>query len=114
MADNFFGETDLDRQRQNNEDAFIAQQTPDGKYIIACVIDGVGGYSGGEVAAAIAHDVIIQSLNRFKGEVIPALVAALADANQKIWEEKQSNAGHSSMACVLTLALADISTNQFF
>ena len=66
-------------QRQNNEDAFIAQQTADGKYIIACVIDGVGGYSGGEVAAAIAHDVIIQSLNRFKGEVIPALVAALAD-----------------------------------
>jgi PPM family protein phosphatase len=114
MAENFFGATDLGRQRQNNEDAFIAQEIPDGKYIIACVIDGVGGYSGGEVAAALAHDVILHSLNRVNGDVIQALTDALAAANQKIWEEKQSGKDHSNMACVITLALADINTNQFY
>jgi len=114
MADNFFGATDLGRQRQNNEDAFIAQQTSDGKYIVACVIDGVGGYSGGEIAAAIAHDVIIHNLNRMNGEVIPALTSALAAANEKIWEERQSTSAHSNMACVITLALVDIGNNQFY
>lgn len=114
MADNFFGATDLGRQRQNNEDAFIARQTSDGKYIMACVIDGVGGYSGGEVAASIAHDTIAEHLNRLTGEVIPALTNALIAANHKIWEERQTAAGHGSMACVITLALADINTNQFF
>jgi len=114
MADNFFGATDMGRQRQNNEDAFIAQQTLGGKYIIACVIDGVGGYSGGEVAAAITHDVIIDSLNHLNGEVVPALTAALAAANKKIWEDRQSIAARGKMACVVTLVLADISSNQFF
>jgi serine/threonine protein phosphatase PrpC len=114
MTDNFFGATDLGRQRQNNEDAFIAQQTADGRYIIACVIDGVGGYSGGEVAAAIAHETIIQRLNNLGGEVIPGITDALITANHKIWEARQANAGHSSMACVVTLALVDIETNQFY
>lgn len=114
MTDNFFGATDLGRQRQNNEDAFIAQQTADGRYVIACVIDGVGGYSGGEVAAAIARDTIIQRLNNFGGEAIPAISDALITANHKIWEARQANAGHSSMACVVTLALTDIETNQFY
>lgn len=114
MADNFFGATDLGRQRQNNEDAFLAQETADGKYIIACVIDGVGGYSGGEVAAAIAHDVMLNSLNRLNGDVAQALTDALSAANQKIWEERQSVAGHSNMACVITLAAADIDNNQFY
>lgn len=114
MTDNFFGATDLGRQRQNNEDAFIAQQTADGRYIIACVIDGVGGYSGGEVAASIAHETIIQRLNNFGGEAIPAINDALIAANHKIWEARQANAGHSSMACVVTLALVDIETNQFY
>lgn len=114
MAKNFFGATDLGRQRQNNEDAFVAQQTADGKHIIACVIDGVGGYSGGEVAAAIAHDEIVQALDHLNGDVISALTEALIKANGKIWEERQSSSRHSNMACVVTLALADISTNQFY
>lgn len=114
MSNNFFGATDLGKQRQNNEDAYIAQQTADRRYVIACVIDGVGGYSGGEVAAAIAHETIIQRLNNFGGEAIPAITDALITANHKIWEERQATAGHSKMACVVTLALADIETNQFF
>lgn len=114
MTDNFFGATDLGRQRQNNEDAFVAQKTADGRYIIGCVIDGVGGYSGGEVAASIAHETIIQRLNNLSGEAIPGITDALITANHKIWEARQANAGHSSMACVATLALVDVESNQFY
>ena len=113
MTDNFFGTTDLGRQRQNNEDAYIAQPAADGRFIIACVIDGVGGYSGGEVAAAIARDTIIQQLDNTKGDITPALKEALIIANSKILIESQSSASHKSMACVLTLAVADLENNQF-
>ena len=54
MADNFYGTTDTGKMRDNNEDNFIAQKIVNGKYIAGCVIDGVGGYEGGEVAAATA------------------------------------------------------------
>jgi serine/threonine protein phosphatase PrpC len=114
MADNFFGITDLGKQRQNNEDTFIAQQGSNNRYIIACVIDGVGGYSGGEIAAAIARETILQRLDKISGEIIPALVDAFHIANDKIWQEKQTVKEHSNMACVLTLAIVDIETNQFY
>src|SRR6202012_3679376 len=105
---------DQGRQRQNNEDAFIAQPTADGRYLIACVIDGVGGYSGGEIAAGIARETILKGLNKISGEVIPVLTAAFAAANDKIWEERQTVKEHHQMACVLTLAVADIQTKQFY
>ncbi|HEX8279188.1 MAG TPA: hypothetical protein VF540_10860, partial [Segetibacter sp.] len=64
MAENYFGISDTGRVRSNNEDTFIAERVLGNRYILACVIDGVGGYEGGEVAAAIARDAI---LDRFKG-----------------------------------------------
>ena len=114
MSDNVFGITDLGRQRQNNEDAFIAEPTANGRYIIACVIDGVGGYSGGEIAASIARETILQRLANLSGEVVPVLTEAFAVANQKIWEERHAVKEHHKMACVLTLAVADLAANQFY
>jgi len=114
MSDNIFGITDPGRQRQNNEDAFIAEQSPDGRYIIACVIDGVGGYTGGEIAASIARETILQRLVNFSGEAIPVLTGAFAAANEKIWQERHALKEHSKMACVVTLAVADLSSNQFY
>ncbi|MHB8206011.1 PP2C family protein-serine/threonine phosphatase [Mucilaginibacter sp.] len=114
MSDNIFGITDLGRQRKNNEDVFIAEQSADGRYIIACVIDGVGGYNGGEIAASIARETIQQRLVNFSGEVIPVLTGAFAAANEKIWQERHAVNEHSKMACVVTLAVADLSSNQFY
>ena len=113
MTDNFFGITDPGRQRKNNEDAFIAELSPDGRYIIACVIDGVGGYSGGEIAASLARETILQRLARISGEVVPALTDAFAAANEKIWQERNAVKEHNKMACVITTAVADLSSNQF-
>jgi len=114
MANNYFGLTDTGRQRSNNEDTFIAQRTVDGNFIIACVIDGVGGYEGGEVAAEIARESISHDLQYIAGDITPLLVNSFANANGKIYRKKAEQKALESMACVLTLAVADIENNQFY
>jgi len=89
MADNFYGLTDTGKERKNNEDSFIAQQGYNDRFAIACVIDGVGGYAGGEIAAALTHEVILQRLSRVDDEIASAITDAFLTANEKIWEEKQ-------------------------
>ncbi|GAB3908460.1 PP2C family protein-serine/threonine phosphatase [Mucilaginibacter boryungensis] len=114
MTDQFYGLTDIGNERKNNEDTFIAQQSANGKFIIACVIDGVGGYSGGEIAAALARESILQRLGKPSGEVIPMMIDCFNLANQKILDEKKQVKEHESMACVATLALVDVEQNQFY
>lgn len=115
MADNFFGLTDTGKLRDNNEDSFIAQATPDNKFIIGSVIDGVGGYEGGEVASALTRTTILNYLQSSFGDDIPGtLENAVLEANQKIIEEKKSSGKNTEMACVLTLAVADIDNNKFY
>ncbi len=67
MAEYFFGITDKGKRREKNEDTFIAGELPGKEFVVACVIDGVGGYNGGEVAAEIARSVIIEHLQDFPG-----------------------------------------------
>ena len=52
MNASYFGKTDIGRVRRNNEDNLIVQQIWDDRHLLMVVIDGVGGYEGGEVAAA--------------------------------------------------------------
>ncbi len=114
MADNFFGLTDKGRMRDNNEDRFIAQTILQKRYVLACVIDGVGGYEGGEIASGLAHDAIINYLQKPFTEIILSLKNALASANEKIYKKKLVENEISEMACVLTLTLADIQENKFY
>ena len=73
----FFGQTDTGKQRDNNEDAFIAENVSKDKYIAACVIDGVGGYEGGEVAAAIAKETILDTLKSASGDPLELMKSSL-------------------------------------
>lgn len=114
MTDRIYGLTDTGRDRSNNEDTFIAQPTKDGRYIIACVIDGVGGYSGGEVAAALTREVILVQLDQPKGDLLAMLTNSFQQANQKIIEQKTKAQQYESMACVATLTLIDVSNNEFY
>ncbi|WP_207496136.1 PP2C family protein-serine/threonine phosphatase [Aridibaculum aurantiacum] len=116
MATNFFGLTDAGRQRSNNEDTFIAETLRNGRYIAACVIDGVGGYEGGEVAAEIARETILDQLKRIdnSGNIAVSLKDAVAAANKQIYQQKIENRRNGQMACVVTLALADIEENKFY
>lgn len=112
-TDHFFGITDVGKMRDNNEDSFIAQKVLKGQFVAACVIDGVGGYEGGEVAARIARDAILNYLQIPSGDVLTMMKEAVKLANEKIFKEKQANSQYEQMACVLTLALADVKTNVF-
>jgi serine/threonine protein phosphatase PrpC len=114
MAKNYYGITDVGRQRDNNEDTFIAEPVLNNQYVAACVIDGVGGYEGGEVAAAIAQQSILAYLKIPSGEVLTMMREALASANEKIFYEKTHGGKNASMACVVTLALVNPAQNKFY
>jgi PPM family protein phosphatase len=114
MADSFFGITDPGRVRDNNEDAFIAREIMNQKFILACVIDGVGGYSGGEIAASIAREVIIDQFKGFSDDVVSRMKESFVAASERIDAEKELQPKYANMACVLTLALVDLERNQFY
>jgi PPM family protein phosphatase len=114
MASIFFGITDTGKTRDNNEDAFITEKVLNDQYIMACVIDGVGGYEGGEVAAATAKKSILDYFSVPSGDIITMMKEAIVSANENIYKEKQKDPRFKSMACVLTLALVDSTNNTFY
>lgn len=114
MGENYFGITDTGKIRTNNEDTFIAKPVFNDRLIAACVIDGVGGYAGGEVAARIARETILDKLKSESDDYILLMKQAIASANEAIYSEKKVSKSNEQMACVLTVALADIANNKFY
>jgi serine/threonine protein phosphatase PrpC len=112
MAEYFYGITDKGKRREKNEDTFFARETIDKRFLVAGVIDGVGGYEGGDIAAGIASAVILQSLETISENVVESLRQAIIAANVKINEEKKETSIHEQMACVLTCVVADIQNNK--
>ena len=109
----YYGETNMGRVRTNNEDAFVVQPIWDDNNLLAVVIDGVGGYEGGEVAAAIARDSIVEYLEKYyNGERLELLKQAVVYANNRIYEERLANSKLSNMGCVLTAILIDAEDNR--
>lgn len=103
----FFGKTDVGRQRSNNEDAFVAEQL-DENTVLAVVIDGIGGYEGGEVAAEIAQREIPSYLKEFnRGERLELLKQAVVCTNNAIYDRRRFDPARPHMGCVLTSALID-------
>lgn len=103
----FCGLTDTGKRRTNNEDAFVAEKLDDNT-VLAVVIDGVGGYEGGEVAAEIAQREIPSYLKEFnRGERLELLKQAVVCANNAIFDRRQLDIARPNMSCVLTSALID-------
>jgi serine/threonine protein phosphatase PrpC len=114
MAENFFGLTDTGRIRDNNEDAFVAQAVFNKQWVLASVIDGVGGYEGGEVAAEITKEEFLNSFTTLPSDPIRKMKEAIISSNERIYKEKLETGKNSSMACVVTLALVDVKNNKFY
>ncbi|MEP7144124.1 MAG: protein phosphatase 2C domain-containing protein [Ferruginibacter sp.] len=114
MGENYFGITDPGSHRTNNEDRFIAQTVFNDHFVVACVIDGVGGYNGGEVAAQLTRDEVIRELDKLSNDIIDQMVSALDHANDRIIREKEVSPQNEKMACVVTLAVMDIENNVFY
>ena len=71
------------------------------------VIDGIGGQAAGELAAAIAHDVILQRVARPLGTPAERVREAIAIANNEIFRRASECPDLSGMTCVVTLAVVD-------
>lgn len=95
--------TDPGRERENNEDRILC----DPERGIYAVIDGVGGESGGEVAAQTAHDILRARLSRRTTDLDRLMREAIALANRQIYERSQADPRLAGMSCVLTVALLD-------
>ncbi len=93
--------TDPGRVRANNEDVPLV----DAERGVFGVIDGIGGQAAGELAAAIAHDVILQRLSRPLGTPAERVREAIAIANNEIFRRAGGAHELSGMTCVVTLAI---------
>lgn len=114
MDSNVFGQTDIGKVRDNNEDAFIAEDIQ-GNYILGCVIDGVGGYEGGEVAAAIAKERIRENLGTAGiDQPLQRMADTVKQANEEIYNRKQEVEGLDKMSCVLTMVYVDLNRNKLY
>ena len=105
----YTGQSDIGKQRTNNEDTYIEQRIWDKNHVLGVVIDGVGGYEGGERAAEIAKETIVAYLNEHPdGERLDLLKHAVVEANNKIEGERQAKKQFPNMACVLTACLVEV------
>ena len=74
---------------------------------IYAVVDGVGGESGGEIAAQTAVEILQARLSRRTTDAARLIREAIALANKQIYEKAQANPALAGMACVLTVAVVD-------
>jgi serine/threonine protein phosphatase PrpC len=93
--------SDTGRVRANNEDLPIVDPAR-GVY---GVVDGVGGSAAGEVAAAVAREVILHRLSRPLGTPAERVREAIALANNEIYRRAERSADLRGMTCVVTLAI---------
>ena len=89
MQIELFGSTHTGLVRSRNEDAFFAGSIWDSDHYMVVVADGVGGYAGGEVAANLALDSIMDYLHHFTyGEREALLRNAVNHANNRVYNER--------------------------
>lgn len=99
--------TDTGRQRQDNQDRLIAKKLWTDNQALLAVIDGVGGYEGGDVAATIAKEALEYYMSSPKGDALSMLKEAVILANNQILEKKETDPKLAQMCCVLTAVVAD-------
>jgi serine/threonine protein phosphatase PrpC len=120
-----YGISDTGLQRANNQDHFIVadltrkvigmhenQMSPELLYhkvgshgTLLAVADGLGGYTGGEVASQIAVEVTAQALlDMVEKQLSPAekLSRAIEEAHQAICRQRQQDDGRARMGTTIT------------
>ncbi len=103
-----YGKTDVGCVRNNNEDVFIAEPAWHDGFVLCGAVDGVGGYDGGEIAASITKETMIESLasNAFD-KPLDAVKHAFVQANNEIVKRQKVESMYSNMSCVASTALID-------
>lgn len=110
-------QTDLGRQRQENEDNFVWVQQLWGKPEITLigVIDGVGGYEGGAEAAALTKNTVENYLQNFEfGTPLELLTQAVTTANNEIYNRRSTHPHLGRMSCVTSVAILDADKEMMY
>ena len=102
--------SDVGRQRANNEDAVLI----DAEHGIVVLADGMGGYNAGEVASALAVDLIARELRRWLQtsahraslrDLRRAMEICVDLANREIFEAAHTHAAYAGMGTTLVMAV---------
>lgn len=96
--------TDRGIVRTNNEDSVLAHPP------LVAVADGVGGQNAGEVASALAVDVLEEWIATLERDGGAKLHDAASDAHQRIYAKAQQETALHGMATTLTAAWIDRET----
>ena len=95
--------TDVGRVRSNNQDSFLVREGD-----LFAVADGMGGHQGGEVASALALQILGQAHDE---PSTSTLVRAVRSANQAVFDKAGADPDLKGMGTTLT-ALADVDTRE--
>lgn len=108
------GKTDVGQRRKDNQDTFICTPLWSEASALLVVIDGVGGYAGGDRAAALAKESIERYMATPNGDPLSMLREAVVFANNQINDERLKDSRLGQMCCVLTAALADSQSGRLY
>ena len=113
------GQTHTGMQRKDNQDTYLCERLDSPKWAaeglaLLAAIDGVGGYMGGDIAAGIARDYILQYMSEPKGDILSMLREAVVNANNEINAARRQDLKLSQMCCVLTTAVADAARQKLY
>lgn len=111
----YYAVTDQGKVRKNNEDCFCARKIWSDKYLLLAVIDGCGGYEGGEIASELAKNIITEYISTPSSTTrLEQLRQSVVMANNKIVEMRAAVMQLANMGCVLTAAIVDVDNGLLF
>src|SRR5690606_20055625 len=91
--------TSVQGRRPSNQDAVVDVKLPDGRHLVA-VADGMGGHRSGEIASALALEVVVRELGE-GARLHDAVVAA----NLEVFETANRDSSHAGMGTTLVAML---------
>lgn len=106
----YFGQTDVGRKRDNNQDFFNIKELGDNS-VLCTVCDGMGGANGGSTASSEAAklfaDCVEKSLTEIKDDtqLLCAMQDALSKANAEVFKMSNEDKSLSGMGTTLVSCL---------
>lgn len=112
-----FGNTDIGRRRQNNQDSFFTKQYDDPGIALALVCDGMGGANGGNIASVLAGEAFLRRVDSFvesakvkhrsatEGDISSMLAHAVSDANTAVYRRAAEEKTLQGMGTTLVAGL---------
>ena len=101
MRYSFYGETNVGKVRDHNEDAFLTSDT----HAFGMVSDGMGGLAAGEVASQITKDSVNAAFETAEPDSSLSRIVnkAITDANTNVRQAQKDKPEASGMGCTCVL-----------